>query len=151
MVVNWFVETAKWKLLLSRIQPVTWSRGFRSVLSGVTISVFTPNRMGEFAGRVMHLESGTRIKAALASVMGSMNQLLITIVAGGIALLASLDQLETAGSNLYRVKFLLILAGIIAVFFIYFRIPLLSRIGEHYIKLRKIKTLYKSVWVVSFF
>ena len=147
MFLNWLTETAKWRILLNRIQPINWLRGFRSVMSGVTVSVFTPNRIGEFAGRVMHLDRGSRIKAALAAVIGSMNQLMITIVAGGIGLLASLHQFEQENSLLYWVKFLLILTGIIAVIFIYFGIPLLSRIGDHFSKLRKVG-LYVKVFAL---
>ena len=62
-------------------------------MSGVTVSIFTPNRTGEFAGRVLHLDAGIRIKAAIASVIGSMNQLLITIIAGGIGLITSVNSL----------------------------------------------------------
>ncbi|HMT29691.1 MAG TPA: lysylphosphatidylglycerol synthase domain-containing protein [Bacteroidia bacterium] len=150
MVLNWLIETAKWKLLLKNICPVTWLRGFRSVLSGVTISVFTPNRMGEFAGRVLHLESGTRIKAAIASVIGSMNQLLITVVAGGIGLLASLSDFDSSESLLFRVKFLLILAGMLAAIIIYFKIPFLSRLGDFFSALKKIN-LYTKVFALYAF
>lgn len=147
MLLNWFLETAKWRLLLRRISPVSWFRGFRSVLSGVTISVFTPNRMGEFAGRVMHLDSGVRIKSAIASVIGSMNQLLITIVAGGIGLLTYLENFETDNSFMYRVKFLMIFTGILFVLFIYFRLPLLAKLGELFKKMRKIN-LYTRVFAL---
>ncbi len=145
MLLNWFLETAKWKLLLRRIAPVSWLKGFRSVLSGVTISVFTPNRMGEFAGRVMHLDSGVRIKSSLASIIGSMNQLLITIVAGGMGLLTTIENLESDNSFMYRVKFLLIFIGILFAIFIYFQMPLLARLGERYRNLRKIN-LYTKVF-----
>lgn len=147
MLLNWLLETAKWKLLLRRIAPVSWVTGFRSVLSGVTISVFTPNRMGEFAGRVMHLDSGVRIKSAIASVIGSMNQLLITIVAGGIGLLTYLENFESDNSFMYRVKFLLIFTGILFVIFIYFRLPILAKLGERFRNLRKIN-LYTKVFAL---
>jgi len=147
MLLNWLLETAKWKLLLRRIAPVSWFKGFRSVLSGVTISVFTPNRMGEFAGRVMHLDSGVRIKSAIASIIGSMNQLLITIVAGGIGLLTYLENFESDNSFMYRVNFLLIFTGILFAVFIYFRMPLLAKLSERFRNLRKIN-LYTKVFAL---
>ena len=100
MGFNWFLETAKWKLLLEYISPTGWLRCLRSVLSGVTVSILTPNRIGEFAGRVLHLEKGVRVKAAIASVIGSMNQLLITILAGGFGLILSMKLFVRGSSGL---------------------------------------------------
>jgi len=144
MGVNWLLETAKWKLLLKYISPTGWLRCFRSVMSGVTVSILTPNRIGEFAGRVMHLEQGIRVKAAIASVIGSMNQLLITVIAGGIGLIASMA-LFVEDAFIVRIFILLIVSGIITALYIYFRIPGLTRLAEKFPVLRKLK-LYTSVF-----
>ena len=55
--VNWGIETFKWKYLIKKIEYISFSKAFKSILSGVTIGIFTPNRMGEFAGRIFYLES----------------------------------------------------------------------------------------------
>ena len=144
MLVNWFLESAKWKLLLQYIVPTGWLRCFRSVLSGVTVSLFTPNRIGEFAGRVLHLDRGVRIKAAIASVIGSMNQLLITIIAGGFSLLASLH-LYVEDDFIYRTINTITAVTMIIVVFFYFRIPGLSRFAEKFKSLRGIN-LYTSLF-----
>lgn len=119
--VNWLLETAKWKYLLRKIdQQAGWGTAFRSVMSGVTISFFTPNRMGEFAGRVMHLRKGYRIKAAIASFIGSMNQLMITLTAGGMGLFFSLPLLLTDYGELLawiRALILVVLALIVIAWF----------------------------------
>ena len=145
MFCNWFLESAKWKLLLSNISQVGWLRSFRSVLSGVTVSIFTPNRIGEFAGRILHLEPKIRIKAAIASIIGSMNQLLVTIVAGGCGLIASL-YLYVDDELVSRVLISLILLGILSCVYIYFRIPALTRLAEKINVLKKIN-LYTSIFV----
>jgi Lysylphosphatidylglycerol synthase TM region len=144
MFGNWLLETAKWKLLLQYISPSGWLRCFRSVMSGVTVSIFTPNRIGEFAGRVLHLDPGVRIRAAIASVIGSMNQLLITILAGATGLLASLN-LYVEDDFIYRIIFLLTITGMIAAVYFYFKIPGLSRIAGKFKSLRKLN-LYTSVF-----
>lgn len=119
--VNWFLETAKWKYLLRKIdQQAGWGTAFRSVMSGVTISFFTPNRMGEFAGRVMHLRKGYRIKAAIASFIGSTNQLMITLSAGGMGLFFSLPLLLADYNELLpwiRTFVLVVMALIIVAWF----------------------------------
>ncbi len=144
MVVNWLLESAKWKLLLKYISPASWLRCFRSVMSGVTVSILTPNRIGEFAGRVMHLDRGVRVKAAIASVIGSMNQLLITVIAGGIGLISSLDLIITE-KHFHNLVTILIFTIISFAIYIYFRIPGLTRLANKFSLLRKL-LLYTSVF-----
>jgi uncharacterized membrane protein YbhN (UPF0104 family) len=51
----------------------------RAVLAGVATGVFTPNRAGEFGGRVLDMEKGHRLEAALLSFAGGLTQLAVTI------------------------------------------------------------------------
>src|SRR5690349_8056149 len=44
MLVNWGIETIKWKLAVQRVQKVNFITAFKAVLSGVSFSVSTPNR-----------------------------------------------------------------------------------------------------------
>lgn len=90
MFFNWFVESLKWQMLMSKIQKVNLGLSLAAIFSGITVSFFTPNRIGEYAGRVLHLDAPGRIKAVLATLVGSMNQLLITVVAGVFALLITM-------------------------------------------------------------
>lgn len=90
MFFNWLIEAVKWRVLMSKIQKVSLGLSLSAIFSGITVSFFTPNRIGEYAGRVLHLDSPGRIKAVLATLVGSMNQLLITVVAGVLALLITM-------------------------------------------------------------
>src|SRR5436189_5835376 len=47
MFANWAIETIKWKLAVQKIQRVGFFTAFKAVLSGVSFSVTTPNRVGE--------------------------------------------------------------------------------------------------------
>ena len=85
MFVNWGLEACKWKLLISPLEIITFSASLKAVFAGVTISIFTPNRMGEFAARVFFLERSNKIKASLMSLIGSLMQLVVTIVFGVLA------------------------------------------------------------------
>jgi uncharacterized membrane protein YbhN (UPF0104 family) len=82
MLVNWLLETLKWKILISRIEKVSFSRSFEAVLSGISVSIFMPNRTGEFLGRVFILEKANRVEGALITIIGSISQLLVTIGVG---------------------------------------------------------------------
>jgi uncharacterized membrane protein YbhN (UPF0104 family) len=86
MPINWGLEAWKWKILISPLEHVSFAKSLKSIFSGVTISIFTPNRIGEFAGRVFFLEKADKIGATIKSFIGSTIQLFITICIGLIAL-----------------------------------------------------------------
>ena len=92
MFLNWFLESLKWRFLISRIEKISIMRSIRAVFSGITVSTFTPNRIGEYAGRVFCLEKADRIQGVLITIIGSMAQLVVTIIFGlaGILLLPNL-------------------------------------------------------------
>jgi len=77
----------KWKYIIKKIESVSVLRSLRAVFTGITVSSFTPNRIGEYGGRVFCLKKADRIQAALITVIGSMGQLLTTIVFGSIGIL----------------------------------------------------------------
>ena len=85
MIMNWLVEAFKWRFMIRKIEKVSIATSLRAVFSGITVSSFTPNRIGEYAGRVFCLEKGNRIQAVLITILGSMAQLLTTVVFGSIA------------------------------------------------------------------
>ena len=80
MFVNWGLEARKWQLLVSPLEKVPFMRAFSAILSGVTLSVNTPNRIGEYGGRILYLENRNKLKAIAATIVGSYSQLIITIL-----------------------------------------------------------------------
>ena len=86
MFVNWAIEAVKWKMVIQPVQPVTFFKSFRAVLSGVSFSVSTPNRIGEYLGRVLYMEEGNRLKAVSLTIVSSISQLIITLFFGVIGL-----------------------------------------------------------------
>lgn len=97
--VNWGIEARKWQLLVNSIQPMGFFTAFKSVLCGVTLSLNTPNRMGEYAGRMLFVQEGHRLQSISLSIAGGMAQLIITMVMGSIGL-AWLIVYQPAGSGI---------------------------------------------------
>lgn len=93
MFMNWGLESQKWRLMIRKIERISFGRSVKAVLTGITVSFFTPNRVGEFGGRILHLHQSNRIKGALITVLCSMSQLAITIVVGSLALILYLQAL----------------------------------------------------------
>ena len=87
MLLNWSLEAMKWRLAVQEIQPLGFLKAFKAVLSGVSFSVNTPNRIGEYLGRVLYVEEGNRLKAVSLTIVASMSQLIVTLLAGLVGLI----------------------------------------------------------------
>lgn len=86
MVINWGAESVKWKFLIKKQENINLWASLRGVFSGVTISSLTPNRIGEYFGRVFVLNKTHPVRGILMTIVGSFSQLLVTLTIGGIAL-----------------------------------------------------------------
>ena len=86
MIVNWSIDAVKWRFLISKIEKVSFWLSLKAVFLGITVSMFTPNRIGEFGGRVFCLSQADRIKAVLITIFGNVNQLITTLIFGLLAL-----------------------------------------------------------------
>lgn len=82
MLVNWGIESFKWKYLIKKNEKISLLKSFTAVLSGITVSTFTPNRIGEFFGRVFVLKKTNPWKGAFITIIGSFSQLIVTLWIG---------------------------------------------------------------------
>lgn len=82
MLVNWGIETYKWMLLMKPVEKLSFNKAFRSVLAGCSITMLTPNRMGEYGGRILYVKPDNRLKGISLTILGSLSQLIITLVMG---------------------------------------------------------------------
>ncbi|MDD3875687.1 MAG: lysylphosphatidylglycerol synthase domain-containing protein [Bacteroidales bacterium] len=122
MLANWFFEIKKWRLLMENLQELPFTKAFTGVFSGITVSTFTPNRTGEYAGRVFVLNYENRWKGVVLTIAGSLSQLSSTLIFGFAAFFFFLPLIEISQSNLYIIKFTLFLL-ILTVLWIFFNIP----------------------------
>ncbi len=86
MFVNWGLEAVKWKRLVSRIEEISIWKSIESVFCGLTWAVFTPNRLGEYGGRVFFLSPKRRVMGVVSMAVGNIGQMVLTNVFGSIAL-----------------------------------------------------------------
>ncbi|MEL6865069.1 MAG: lysylphosphatidylglycerol synthase transmembrane domain-containing protein [Bacteroidota bacterium] len=83
MPLNWALETLKWQNLIRSFEPqMSFSRAYQAIFSGVTLSVFTPNRIGEYGGRILFVRPENNWKAVIATLVGSFSQLLVLLGMG---------------------------------------------------------------------
>jgi uncharacterized membrane protein YbhN (UPF0104 family) len=96
MFVNWGIETVKWRMSIRSVQTISFFKAFRAVLSGVSFSVSTPNRIGEYFGRMLYMDEGNRLKTISITIVGSISQLIITLLMGLAGLIFMRAKIESA-------------------------------------------------------
>ncbi len=106
MAANWGVEVVKWKLLISRQYSISWRRSVKSILSGTTFGVFSPNRSGEFLGRVLALPSDQRLKGAVLSFVNGLAQTLATYTFGVVGIILLLENFGGELLNFVSIRIL---------------------------------------------
>jgi hypothetical protein len=82
MPLNWAAETVKWGFLVRRVQHISFWQAYRAVLAGVSSSLFLPNRVGDFGGRILFLKSKNALKVVMSTFVGGWAQQLILIAFG---------------------------------------------------------------------
>lgn len=130
--VNIFLEIWKWKYLIKKLEKVSYWNATKAILTGYSVSMFLPNRVGEYFGRIYVLKKAGRIRAILVTVLGSMAQLLTTLLFGGVALALILptyaDLSEQINRWLYSGFLFLVVIFIFASVFAYLNFSSFSEI-----------------------
>ena len=142
MLLNWGLEALKWKRLIARVERISLWRAIESVFCGLTWAVFTPNRIGEYGGRVFFLSPKRRIIGVVAMAVGNIGQMVLTNVFGAIAVSIFIYRFVPMD---YRVLYALFaLSAMFCVFFIifYFNIRWLNGILLSMRFTRKYKKFY---------
>jgi hypothetical protein len=127
MPFNWLAETGKWRQLLQQYEPMSWWKAQQAVWVGLAVSLFMPNRTGEFAGRILFVRPENRRFAITANLIGNYAQMTVTGCMGlwGLCLLFStLWYPDFAGPVLLVVA---AAAGCGVLLFLYLRLRYLPR------------------------
>lgn len=133
--LNWMLEALKWKMLLQKIQPVPFRKAFASTLTGISFSLITPNKIGDFAGRILYLDNKNKLRAAIATLISNLSQTLVTYLFGIVGLIYF--NLTYPGNwQLLALVAALVSAGLLL--FIYLRIDLVAQWAENRPWLRKV-------------
>ena len=131
MLVNWATEALKWKLLLSKMESVSFMESYAAIFAGMTFALFTPNRVGEYAGRLIYHRTQSIIRAIMVTLIGSFAQITVTFIMGLIGTGFFVFYFEKQKDYLQvlsgAASILLIIASLIA----YFNVGLLTRLIPH--------------------
>lgn len=147
MVVNWGIEAWKWQMLVRPLEPQSFRKSFYAVLSGVSFSVNTPNRIGEYAGRILYLRGSARIRGVMVMAVGSFSQFITTLLFGiaGLTFYVLRFGFFPPGHALpaaWKIVLLgALVVAVVVVILLYFRLYLIVRLFSRFKKLRRLHDL----------
>lgn len=141
--VNWGIEAIKWRQIISPVQELTFFQALNATLAGVAFALNTPNRVGEYGARILFVEEGKRVRAIPLTIVSSMSQFAVTMLAGFIAICLMYEKLNQAfgwAQNPSRIIFaiFIILLLTIITLLLYFRI---AGIMERLLRISFVKRL----------
>ena len=130
MFINWLFESIKWQILVKNFKKINIKQSVISVLAGISIGIFTPNRIGEFVGRPYFLDSNKITSGVLATIVGSLSQSLTTILFGLLAInlyVSRNQQIIINHTNIYIVLAVSVLL-VILISYVFFNPTVLIKI-----------------------
>ncbi|WP_414731541.1 lysylphosphatidylglycerol synthase domain-containing protein [Winogradskyella sp.] len=115
---NWFFEILKWQFLVKTIKNISFRDALEQSLGGLTASLITPNRIGEYGAKAAYFAKPFRKRIVLLNLLGNMAQMTITTVLGSIGsiVFVSRYQIEVDYYKVTRFVFLLIIISAFAFF-----------------------------------
>jgi len=148
-------ETFRRKTLVEPIERVPLLRATKGVMAGVSLSLFTPNRIGEYGGRILVVKPENNVKTVVATIVGSFSQMTVLLILGmtGLSYFIHLF-LDTPTIVEYGIGLAAILGSGVLLFFyfnvdlaipIFRRLPLLRRLVKH----MEILRTYESVMLLK--
>ena len=132
MPLNWVLEAYKWKRLTANVQKISIVSSTKAILAGISTGFFTPNRVGEFVGRVFFLDPENRKSGVTLSMVNSLTQNLIMALFGVPACFLYFEMKKHPLDNMLT-NYLLGLDACILLFgIIYFSLPYISKKFANY-------------------
>ena len=108
--LNRFFEILKWKNLVTALQPISLLDATAQVLGALTAGIFTPNGLGEYAGKALFYEKTKVKKIVLLNLICNGIQMILTVIFGVFGLLYF-----NAEFNIITTKTIAILFGLVIV------------------------------------
>ena len=84
---NWFFEILKWQTLVCTFGRIDFKTALKQSLASLTVSLATPNRIGEYGAKALFFQSRYRKKILLLNFFSGMAQMAVTVFFGLIGLL----------------------------------------------------------------
>lgn len=116
-IFNWFFEILKWKRLVLIIKKISFRNALEQSLGGLTASLITPNRIGDYGAKAVYYTKLFRTKIVLLNLLGNIAQMTITTLFGvvGFIIFVNRYQIDVDYFKVVKFIFILILISLFAV------------------------------------
>ena len=85
--INWFLEFLKWTFTVKKISSkYSFRLILNSMLAGISTGIVTPNRIGNFIGRMLHFKGKTKGQVIIGTLYNNLAQFLASILYGLIGI-----------------------------------------------------------------
>lgn len=95
-LLNWSLESLKWKTLLKEYRPIQFNRAFSETLRAHAVSIITPNKIGEFGAKASFYPKHLRTLVLKQTLTGQLYQLLVTCLFGILGVVYMFSELSTS-------------------------------------------------------
>ena len=112
-VLNRFFEILKWQTLVGFIHKISLGEATKQVLGALTAGLFTPNGVGEYAGKALFFDKSNTKKVIFLNLICNGIQMILTVIFGIFGLLYF-----NAQYNVITTKTVMILFGICFLAFV---------------------------------
>lgn len=118
-LANWFFEIKKWQTITSVVKKISFLEATKQSLAALTVSLATPNRIGDYGAKVLYFEKQHRKKIVLLNFVSNAFQLLTTLIFGGVGLFLVFPKLriELSEYKLITGFLIIIMISFLAYFF----------------------------------
>ena len=115
---NWFFEILKWQHLVGTLKHISFISALEQSLGGLTASLITPNRIGDYGAKAIYFTKKLRTKIVLLNLLGNMAQMTVTTLFGIVGIFFFLNA-YSIDINFYKVtRFasIILIIGLLALF-----------------------------------
>lgn len=148
MPVNWIFENLKWQTLIKSIEQISFFKSLAAIFAGVTFSIFTPNRVGEYGGRILFVKPENNWKIVVATLVGSYSQLLAILSFGVIGFGFFMSLYLDLDRFIMRSIFFLSIALVLIMLFCFYNINLIIPLAKKIPYAQKLKKFVKDINVL---
>ncbi len=99
-ISNWFYEILKWKTVVSQIQKLSFLEAMKQCLISLTISLPTPNRIGEYGAKAYFFNPKKRKTILLLTFFSNFMQMAVTLIFGAIGIFYITQKYELPFSSI---------------------------------------------------
>lgn len=116
--LNRFLEILKWKNLVGSFKIIAIGEASKQVLAALTASIFTPNGIGEYAGKALYFDKSETKKIIFLNLVNNGIQMLLSVVFGIFGLMYFNAQFDIITTQTVGIIFALFTVCIFIVFFL---------------------------------